>query len=363
MTYQPNSPADIQQIVCATPQLLPTGGCTKTALSSPPPGFEQVSLSGLSGIQSYEPDEFTFTALSGTPLSEIQSTLAEHGQYLPFDPPFAGRGATLGGSVASGLNGPGRARSGGLRDFILGVRYIDSQGQLIHSGGRVVKNAAGFEITKLMVGSLGSLGILIELTFKVFPRPEAYSTIIVKFTSWQAAIQLLARLAGTSLDLAALDLIPTPEGITAWIRLFGLASIMPAKIERLRQMTGWGELLEPPGEDEAWQAARDFEWVPSSWSLIKIPITPSKIPAWENAITQAIPPEGSLRRYSGAGQACWLASTAASRQIDKLLTDQGLAGLHVLGQAGNVLLGNYPGRSFYQRVKSAMDPIKRFREI
>jgi glycolate oxidase FAD binding subunit len=363
MTYNPHTLEDLQQIVCAAPHLLPVGGCTKTALSSPLPGFEQVSLAGLSGILSYDPQEFTFTALAGTRLSEIQSVLAEQGQYLPFDPPFAGRGATLGGSVAAGLNGPGRARSGGVRDFILGVRYVDSRGRLVHGGGNVVKNAAGFDLPKLMVGSLGSLGILGELTFKVFPRPEAYKTLKVSFPSWEAALQMLARLSVTFLDLDALDLAASPEGVTAWIRLYGLASVLPAKTERVRQIAGGGDLLEAANEEEAWRAARDFEWAPSGWSLIKVPITPSKIPAWEQAIGQALALEGFLRRYSGAGQVCWLATPAGSGRIDRLLTTHGLAGLVVLGQAGTVLLGNYQGRSFYQRVKSAMDPVLRFREI
>ena len=363
MIYKPDSLQDLQQIVCAVPHLLPVGMCTKTALSSPLPNFEQLSLTRLSGILAYEPGEFTFTALSGTPLSEIQSALTEKGQYLPFDPPFVQRGATLGGCVASGLNGSGRLRSGGVRDFILGLSYVDGQGRLVHGGGKVVKNAAGFDLPKLMTGSLGSLGILVELNFKVFPRPEAYTTNHMELPSWQAAIQMLARLGAVSLDLDALDLVPSTQGVSAWIRLFGQTSVLRAKAERLRQVTGGGELLDSTNEEEAWRSAREFEWVPSGWSLIKIPITPSKIPAWELALEKTLTPSSSMRRYSGAGQACWLATSAATGQIDGLLAAHGLAGLVVLGQAGTVLIGNYPGRSFYRQVKSAMDPLQRFREV
>ncbi len=369
MTYTPTSIEDLQQIVCSVPHLLPTGGCTKTALSSVAGStgslavFEPLSLRGLSGILAYEPQEFTFSALSGTPLSAIQAALAENGQYLPFDPPFAGQGATLGGCVASGLSGPGRLRSGGVRDFILGVSYVDSQGRLVMGGGNVVKNAAGFDLPKLMTGSLGSLGILAKLTFKVFPRPEAFQTIRLNFPNWESALESLARLAVTLLDLDALDLAPSDQGISAWIRLYGMASILPAKMERLRKLVEASQPVQPDAEESLWQLARDFTWAPAGWSLVKVPITPAKIPAWERALNQALGPKESARRYSGAGQVCWLSTPADAGQIEPLLKSQGLNGLVVLGQPGHVLLGDYAGRSFYRRVKSAMDPVQRFREV
>ena len=114
--------------------------------------------------------EFTFTALAGTPVREIAAALAERGQYLPFDPMLREAGATLGGTVAAGLSGPGRFRYGGLRDFILGVRFVDGEGRLLRLGGKVVKNAAGFDLPKFFVGSLGRFGVLAEMTFKVFPK-------------------------------------------------------------------------------------------------------------------------------------------------------------------------------------------------
>src|SRR5439155_368623 len=134
-------------------------------------------LSRLSGIVEYEPSEFTFTALAGTPLKAIIAALAERGQYLPFDPPLADAGATLGGTIAAGLSGPGRVRFGGLRDFILGVRFVDGEGRILRMGGKVVKNAAGFDLPKFFVGSAGRFGVLAEITFKVFPRPAATRTL------------------------------------------------------------------------------------------------------------------------------------------------------------------------------------------
>ena len=129
--------------------------------------------------------------------------LAEHGQYLPFDPLLAEAGATLGGTVAAGANGPGRYRYGGLRDFILGVRYVDGEGQIVYAGGKVVKNAAGFDIPKFMVGSLGQFGALVEMTFKVFPKPEAYATLRLECASVVDGANAIIRLTGQPLDLDA----------------------------------------------------------------------------------------------------------------------------------------------------------------
>src|SRR5690606_27154197 len=135
------------------------GGGTKTALSRPADGAALLATSGLSGILEYEPGEFTFTARAGTPLSEIERALAENGQYLPFDPPLVKHGAPLGGTIAAGLSGSGRQRCGGVRDFLIGVRFVDGQGQLVRGGGKVVKNAAGFDLPKLLIGSVGRLGV------------------------------------------------------------------------------------------------------------------------------------------------------------------------------------------------------------
>ena len=166
----PSTVQELQSIVRAYPRVLPRGGGTKPALSTPRGGETPIDLSRLSGMLDYEPGEFVFTALAGTRVYTISSVLAGHGQYLPFDPLLVERGATLGGTVAAGASGPGRYRYGGVRDFQLGVRFVNGGGEIVRAGGKVVKNAAGFDIPKLMVGSLGQLGVLVELSFKVFPR-------------------------------------------------------------------------------------------------------------------------------------------------------------------------------------------------
>ena len=148
---------------------------------------------GLSGVLEYEPGEYVFTALAGTPVAQVEAMLAEHGQYLPFDPLWPARGATLGGTVAANTAGPGRNRYGGVRDFLIGVRFIDGRGELVRGGGKVVKNAAGFDLPKLMVGSLGAFGLLVELSFKVFPQPEAFATLEIECGSLDAALQIVRR--------------------------------------------------------------------------------------------------------------------------------------------------------------------------
>ena len=122
------------------------------------------------GIVDYEPTELVITARGGTPLATLEATLAKHGQTLAFEPPHFGPRATLGGCVAAGLSGPRRAYAGALRDFVLGVRLLDGKGDDLHFGGRVMKNVAGFDVSRLIAGSLGTLGVVLEVSLKVLPR-------------------------------------------------------------------------------------------------------------------------------------------------------------------------------------------------
>src|SRR5581483_4094672 len=174
---EPTTQAELVDAICSAPRVIAGGAGTKPRLVSVGAEVVRLSMTHLNGIIEYEPSEFTFTALAGTPLREIMAALAERGQYLPFDPMLAAAGATLGGTVAAGLSGPGRFRFGGLRDFILGVRFVDGMGRLLRMGGKVVKNAAGFDLPKFFVGSLGRFGVLVEVTFKVFPRTTSALTV------------------------------------------------------------------------------------------------------------------------------------------------------------------------------------------
>lgn len=357
---QPNTIQELQAMVrdAAARRVLPRGGGTKPALSTPPDDATPLDLMAITGVVEYEPGEFTFTARAGTRIVDVNKLLQEHGQYLPFDPLLVERGATLGGTVAAGMSGPGRYRYGGVRDFLLGVRHVDGEGQLIRSGGKVVKNAAGFDIPKLMVGSLGQLGVLVELTFKVFPEPEAYRTLELVCPKLEDALQALYRLSASQLDLIALDLEPTLYRSTLWVRIGGLADALAARIERVRSLMG-GEIVNGAEEETLWRKARELEWAPSGWSLVKVPLTPGRIAALEHSLSS----QPSLRRYSGGGQVGWIALPGSSQVLDGLLASQGLSGLTIWGTPGHSRLGVRAGEPLARRVKDALDPVKRFVEV
>ncbi|WP_029919841.1 glycolate oxidase subunit GlcE [Nevskia soli] len=137
---------------------------------------EPLDTIGLRGIVDYEPTELVVTARAGTPLAELEAALAERGQVLPFEPPRFG-GGTLGGAVAAGLSGPRRPYAGAARDFVLGLRLLDGQGRHLRFGGQVIKNVAGFDVSRLLTGSLGTLGLLTEVTLKTLPRPPAETSL------------------------------------------------------------------------------------------------------------------------------------------------------------------------------------------
>ncbi|HEX2265498.1 MAG TPA: FAD-binding protein, partial [Solirubrobacterales bacterium] len=229
-TLEAEAVDEVRRAVRECESVLPRGGGTKPALSRAPEGTTTVDVSELTGIVEYEPEELTFTARAGTPIGEIAGALAENGHFLPFDPPFANAGATLGGAVAAGAAGPLRYRNGGVRDFILGVRFVDGKGRVVTGGGRVVKNAAGFDLPKLMVGSAGRLGVMLELSMKVFPAPPAWATARIDVPDLDEALEVIGRLATASFDLEALDLEPPGR---LWLRLAGAEEAMSPRLERL----------------------------------------------------------------------------------------------------------------------------------
>lgn len=161
-----------------------------------------LDISAHRGIIDYAPSELVLTARAGTPLREIEQLLSEHNQMLAFEPPHFGAQATLGGCVASGLSGPRRAYSGAVRDFVLGVGMLDGRGQQLKFGGQVMKNVAGYDVSRLMTGSLGTLGVLLDVSLKVLPLPAA--ALSLRFAcDQQAAIQRVNAWAGQALPLSA----------------------------------------------------------------------------------------------------------------------------------------------------------------
>jgi glycolate oxidase FAD binding subunit len=253
----PSSLTELREAVLSAPRVIAVGAMTKPRLSAV--DAVKISTRNLRGITEYDPSEFTFTALAGTPVHEIIAALAEQGQYLPFDPLLVEAGSTIGGVVASGLSGPGRFRFGGVRDFILGVRFIDGMGRLLRLGGKVVKNAAGFDVPKFLVGSLGRFGAIGEVTFKVFPKLAATLTLSLPFE-----VDKMARIANSRFEAAALDVLPGGE--TMLVKLAGPG----AALEVLAKEIG-GQIIG----NTIWDEIRETTW------SYKTDITPDQISAFK----------------------------------------------------------------------------------
>lgn len=342
---------ELQDAVRSTERVRVRGAGTKTALSR----GATISTEKLTGILEYEPSEYTFTALAGTPIVDIQSALAENGQFLIFDPPLAEAGATLGGTVSAGLSGPGRFRFGGVRDFILGVRMVTGDARIVFGGGKVVKNAAGFDIPKLVTGAIGRMGVLSELTFKVFPAPETWTTIRADFAELGPTIDALHRLAVAQEDLFCLDLEP-PHRL--WVRLGGLADAQPARVERVRRLIADATVEILTGDDDAqiWSDAREFRWLPEGHSLIKMPITSGQVGAVEQALSSQF--DHLPCRYSVGGNVVWIGWPDALEQteLNRLCLRLNRAAVILTGEWSDTLRGPRGGLPFAQRLLSVFDP-------
>ncbi len=220
------------------------GGGTKDFHRSAPRAGEPLDMRPLAGIVSYEPSELVVTVRAGTPLAELEELLAAQGQCLPFEPPRFGPGGTVGGMVASGLGGPARASVGAVRDYVLGIEIVNGQGELLRFGGQVMKNVAGYDVSRLMAGAWGQLGVITEVSLKVLPFAPAEATL--RFDCDQA--EALARLnawGGQPLPLNASCWI---DGLLA-VRLRGARAAVEAAC---RAMGG-----EPVDMLDGWQACRD----------------------------------------------------------------------------------------------------------
>ena len=199
------------------------------------------------GIVDYDPTELVITAKGGTRLSMIEQTMRDAGQMLAFEPPHFGDGATLGGCIAAGLSGPRRPYAGAARDFVLGVRILDGKGDDLSFGGRVMKNVAGFDVSRLMTGALGTLGILLEVSLKCLPRPKAETTLAFGM-SGSDAVQKINAWSGQ----------PLPISASAWhdnrltIRLSGAESAVRAAATKLG-----GETIASDSAEQWWTALRE----------------------------------------------------------------------------------------------------------
>ncbi len=266
--------------------LIIQGGGSKTFYGNADEG-EVLGTRTLTGIVDYQPKELVLTARAGTPLAEIEAALAEQNQMLAHEPPHFGGAATLGGSIAAGLSGPRRPYAGAARDFVLGVRMIDGTGQPLRFGGQVIKNVAGYDISRLMVGALGTLGLLTEISLKVLPKPAAEATLQFELDEADA-IDTMNRWTGQPLPLSA----------TSWhaglltVRLSGAESAVHAAQARLG-----GELLLD---------------APAFWQRLRNQTTPffDRRPLWRLAVKPTTPPlnPGDAQWIEWGGAVRWLAS-------------------------------------------------------
>jgi glycolate oxidase FAD binding subunit len=222
------------------------GGGTKRFYGESPAGVP-LDVTPLSGITCYEPTELVVTARAGTPLRDLEAVLQEGGQCLPFEPPRFAPGGTVGGMVAAGLSGPARACVGSVRDHVLGVTLLNGRGELLTFGGQVTKNVAGYDVSRLVVGSLGVLGVICDVSLKVLPTSVAMATLSFEWDEGQA-LEALSRWAAQPLSINA----------SAWhrgrlrVRLAGARAAVEATCARLG-----GERLDASAADSWWLGVRD----------------------------------------------------------------------------------------------------------
>ena len=204
------------------------GGGSKSWYGNPN-SFAKLNTRAYSGILEYQPEELVITACAGTPLKEIEAALKEKNQVLAFEPPHFGENATFGGAIAAGLAGPGRISVGNFRDFVLGARILDGKGQDLSFGGKVMKNVAGYDVSRLIPGSMGTLSLLLEASVKVLPKPAATTTLRCKI-SQEKALKVLNEWAGQPLPLSASCWIGNSKDADGQlsIRLAGAAAAVKA---------------------------------------------------------------------------------------------------------------------------------------
>ena len=222
------------------------GGGSKNFYGNPSTG-ETLEVGAIRGIAAYEPGELFATVYAGTPLSELHRTLAERGQMLAFEPPSFAESATVGGAAACGFSGPRRPSAGALRDFVLGIGVVDGSGDILKFGGEVMKNVAGFDVSRLMAGALGTLGIITHITFKLAPIPPMEATLILE-KSAADSIYEINRAIGKGLPITA----------SAYIngKLYARASGSDAAVARTANALG-GEKLEKERSAEFWESVRE----------------------------------------------------------------------------------------------------------
>jgi glycolate oxidase FAD binding subunit len=299
-----------------------------------------LDLTGYRGVVDYEPSELVLTARCGTPLSEIEARLTAERQFLAFEPPPLGGDPTIGGAIAAGLSGPRRAHAGAARDFVLGAVLLGVDGEVLHFGGRVMKNVAGFDVSRLLCGSLGILGPILEVSLKVMPLPREEQTLRFELGEAEALVAF-NRWAGQ----------PLPVSATGWwagaayLRLSGAEPALRAARARLG-----GETLEPAAAAEWWRELRSqrhslFGAVRSLWRL-SVPSSSAPI-ALEGA--RLIEWGGALR---------WYATDLPAADVRSVATAAGGTALHWRGGTAGGRFHPLPQAvlAIHRRLKQRFDP-------
>ncbi len=297
---------------------------------------ERLDVLPHAGIVGYEPRELVITARAGTPLAALEAALGEAGQMFAFEPPRFAADSTLGGAVASGLSGPRRAYAGAARDFVLGCRIVNGKGEILKFGGQVMKNVAGYDASRLMVGAYGTLGVLLDVSLKVLPQPQTSLTLVREYSTIQA-LQRMRELAGK----------PWPLDASCHLdgRLYLRLSGSTESVETARRRVG-GETLA--GGDLFWRDVRD----------LRLPFFDG--PVWRLALPAAssmpdLPGEW-LVEWSGAQR--WLKTDAAPEAVRAAAEQVGGHAFLLFGDGGVAPFHPLPPAllALHRRLKAAFDP-------
>ncbi len=313
------------------------GGNSKEFYGYPARG-EPLDVSGHRGIVEYDPGELVITCRAGSLLSEIRETLEENGQHFPFEPPGFGASATIGGTVACGFSGPRRPWSGSLRDYLLGVKLVNGSGAVVQFGGQVMKNVAGYDVSRLMAGSMGTLGLLLEVSFKVLPRPARELTL--EFECDQAeAIRRVNRWAGLPLPLSGASWWKGQLGI----RLSGAETETESAARRMQatlvseDASSWADLRE--------QRSAFFARSGKLWRLSVPPAT------------KPLELDGDCLVDWGGAQR-WYFTDQPTDRIRSIATGANGHATLFKGESGDERFHPLPPalRQMQQKIKQAMDP-------
>lgn len=299
------------------------GGGTRAGLGRPGNNAVTISTADLSGVTLHEPAEMVISARAGTPLRVVEETLAEKGQMLPFEPMdhraiYGTNGEpTIGGVVAANVSGPRRVVVGACRDHLIGVRFVNGRGEIIRSGGRVMKNVTGLDLVKLQAGAHGTLGILTEVTFKVLPRPEATATMLFEGLSEADAVAAMSAALGSPFEVTGAAHLPAGMGAERARTLLRFenfpASIdyrFPALAERLQRF-GTPKRIDRAESEQIWVAIRDCRLLaaPRDTALWRISMKPSHAPGLAQALREAS--SGARLFLDWGGGLLWLATPAS----------------------------------------------------